>query len=940
MNITFHKMTRRFPVLFTVVFSLILAWELWFNPLFPFGYAEAEYLNGIFAQNFFSIGPFSLTHLSQPTIQNANPLTVIAVFVAHWISLDSVWGLWLGQTLLCWILIWRISVLLGYWIEQHLHYIFFLVLFINPLFWRTLLYLPSFTWVTWLFVELLIYVLRFDERKSIGYISILGLSFSGCEAFVGVFLFVIIWLGIRRFCQNPSKAKNKRQKREYDEVFIGIAALFPAVLVFLTLTLQSGVFGGARLLDQPSLFSEFSIVKLLGGEWSRHIRSLLIWFGNGCLTLPLSIPIYGLFALIGALTWIQPKNGAIEMKVIIPIFLGMFLPCMAFLPVEMAQERFLLFFVLGTIAFVQGIEWISLQFSRQKNYVAGSLLGLIVFLSIYSFPSSLQNPTARARYHSNVWNTIESILTKENLLSSELVAVRFTPSIWYRLSNDYFGYPIGTGVRQIVEKPFRLIQLNSLLPIEYRPEINGGIRFDIGKALLFSPSMILTYPSFDEARKSILEKTSDTTESSWLEILQEHYRRERVQNLSIYRRYQSIAKEDISLAALSEMVREGRIEEIETVQSWWRQSTRIIQKREPSVEELIEEELLSRSGLSWSFEQEYLYSRRVGIAFGFSPDEKGRIGAGAAGPGSDEMKSEIGEIHSEPFVVEGEELSFFADLPKNSTASIFCLAVHTKEPLGENHKVKYVRHIFDYRAPKSLLADTFFYVRPSQLVYGEDESVIGWRVVRVLQGGQKNGWQFVSWSLDPWINQLALWVAADRDIGDFVRIDHLFQRKRPPGFYWNFEDGTYEGWIPEGTAFGSSAAAGSYGKQRPVRGFEGNYFVNSYFQGSDKPTGTLTSHSFTITMDRLEFLIGGGDDMDTLHVQLLVDNEAVLRATGRRSEMLRKVVWDISKWEGEQAKLQLVDRSAEPWGHLLVDDIRFYPTVPYRLHIKEKTVQQ
>jgi len=142
----------------------------------------------------------------------------------------------------------------------------------------------------------------------------------------------------------------------------------------------------------------------------------------------------------------------------------------------------------------------------------------------------------------------------------------------------------------------------------------------------------------------------------------------------------------------------------------------------------------------------------------------------------------------------------------------------------------------------------------------------------------------------------------------------------------DFEGKTYgEGWKVEGTAFGKAPAKGTLGSQMQVTGFEGKGLVNS-FLGGDKPTGRLTSPEFTIERDYIKFLIGGGGHKGKTCMNLLIDGEVVLTATGPNtqpggSEFLNWENWDVRKYKGKKAVLQIVDDASGGWGHINVDQI-------------------
>jgi len=73
----------------------------------------------------------------------------------------------------------------------------------------------------------------------------------------------------------------------------------------------------------------------------------------------------------------------------------------------------------------------------------------------------------------------------------------------------------------------------------------------------------------------------------------------------------------------------------------------------------------------------------------------------------------------------------------------------------------------------------------------------------------------------------------------------------------DFEGTDFGTWTTTGTAFGTAPAAGAVDGQTPVDGFDGRGLANSFHSG-DATTGTLTSPSFTVDSEYLNFKVGGG----------------------------------------------------------------------------------
>ncbi len=155
--------------------------------------------------------------------------------------------------------------------------------------------------------------------------------------------------------------------------------------------------------------------------------------------------------------------------------------------------------------------------------------------------------------------------------------------------------------------------------------------------------------------------------------------------------------------------------------------------------------------------------------------------------------------------------------------------------------------------------------------------------------------------------------------------------KRPDIVFDDFEGATYDGWTTTGTAFGQGPAAQSQVPDyQGDLGMHGQHAVNSHAAapGSDvgtrdAQTGTLTSRPFTIERNYINFLIGGGAHAGRTCLNLVVGDQVVASATGANENRLQAKGWDVRRWEGKTARLQVVDNEKGGWGNIGVDEFVF-----------------
>ncbi|MFZ1874771.1 MAG: GH32 C-terminal domain-containing protein [Chania sp.] len=139
------------------------------------------------------------------------------------------------------------------------------------------------------------------------------------------------------------------------------------------------------------------------------------------------------------------------------------------------------------------------------------------------------------------------------------------------------------------------------------------------------------------------------------------------------------------------------------------------------------------------------------------------------------------------------------------------------------------------------------------------------------------------------------------------------------------------GWTAEGDFTNQPVSTGTILDQQAVSGFLGSQLVNSFFgklinrDDGDTAIGSLTSPAFTINKPYINFLVGGGNNPygkeNATAVVLLVNGEVKRSATGKSSESLNWTHWDISEFQGQQAKIVIIDENSGGWGHILLDEI-------------------
>ena len=130
----------------------------------------------------------------------------------------------------------------------------------------------------------------------------------------------------------------------------------------------------------------------------------------------------------------------------------------------------------------------------------------------------------------------------------------------------------------------------------------------------------------------------------------------------------------------------------------------------------------------------------------------------------------------------------------------------------------------------------------------------------------------------------------------------------------------YGDWKLTGTAFNLGPASDGLLPKLEIENSRDNQVVSSEVKG-DAPTGTLTSPEFKIARKYISFSIGGGDYEHDTCINLLIHGKVVCSATGWRSNRLIPASWEVRRWLGQKAQVQIVDMASGDWGHINVDHI-------------------
>jgi len=141
---------------------------------------------------------------------------------------------------------------------------------------------------------------------------------------------------------------------------------------------------------------------------------------------------------------------------------------------------------------------------------------------------------------------------------------------------------------------------------------------------------------------------------------------------------------------------------------------------------------------------------------------------------------------------------------------------------------------------------------------------------------------------------------------------------------FDFESGDLTGWTMVSGDFGNVVTDRARSRQGAAYHRQGGWHLSTLeaSQGiSDSCVGELRSEPFTLTLPEVSFLIGGGDT--GVYVALCTaDGKEVKRATGARSHVMKRVIWNLPERVGQELYLKIVDNNKDGWGHITFDYFR------------------
>ena len=143
---------------------------------------------------------------------------------------------------------------------------------------------------------------------------------------------------------------------------------------------------------------------------------------------------------------------------------------------------------------------------------------------------------------------------------------------------------------------------------------------------------------------------------------------------------------------------------------------------------------------------------------------------------------------------------------------------------------------------------------------------------------------------------------------------------------WDFELGTLEGRrVVSGNLLTTPTQSGRVKFDKQGRWFLGTG-ETQFNSVNDSLTGEISSPSFEIDFSYISIRVGGGRDENNLYVALIraKDGTILFKLTGQNNECMIRHWWNVSHLKNEKVYIKILDQSNGFFGHLNIDDVRFY----------------
>ena len=444
---------RAFPISFSFLGALIvsvlcvlfcLAWVVSRLPNLLYAYSDNVSITWLFSKGYFHAVLRTLLPGNAYPIQQINFPLAILFSITAWIPISSLFLLWLGQSLLGILLLFRSSRLVSsdYSLER---FVFIALVLAHPRFWILLTISPDQILIALLFVESLLQCQSRIEIGVRGGIALLLLTMTGCDGFMwaAILAFSVSLVTIPHF-GSTSEIFRKRW-------FYALGSIVPAGFLFLFLSLQYGQPGGVRLSDYPTLFSEISFTRLLHGDWTRNIGDFLLWMANGFISMPFPLPVWGGLALLGLTDgWMKSGSRQIfDRSCGMMCFFAVFL--YAFLPAAEAHRASMPLLLLTAYFAMRGLSWFAETVSVSTWTATAVGGGLLAVLAAMHTPGEWSPIVQRARYHQSLFQILDREIDPLLLHANNSAAIRFNPTIFSRLSSPERIYPVGLSLQGFID---------------------------------------------------------------------------------------------------------------------------------------------------------------------------------------------------------------------------------------------------------------------------------------------------------------------------------------------------------------------------------------------------------------------------------------------------------------------------------------------------------